>query len=155
VVTPDRVAVDVPAITGVDAAVFTVPTDAPEADGTLAWDATTMVLVTAQVGNERGIGWTYGAAAARWVVADQLAPVVVGRSALDVAGAAEAMARTVRNIGRAGVAATAISAVDTALWDVKARLLGCPLTGLLGRWREAVPVYGIGGLHQLHRTPAG
>src|SRR5215470_16623127 len=77
VVTPDRVAVGVPAITGVDAAVFTVPTDAPEADGTLAWDATTMVLVTAQAGSERGIGWTYGAAAARWVVADQLAPVVV------------------------------------------------------------------------------
>ena len=145
VVTPDRVAVDVPAITGVDAAVFTVPTDAPEADGTLAWDATTMVLVTAQAGNERGIGWTYGAAAARWVVADQLAPVVVGRSALDVAGAAEAMARVVRNIGRAGVAATAISAVDTALWDMKARLLGCPLAALLGRWREAVPVYGSGG----------
>ncbi|HEY1324312.1 MAG TPA: enolase C-terminal domain-like protein [Streptosporangiaceae bacterium] len=145
VVTPDRVAVDVPAITGVDAAVFTVPTDAPEADGTLAWNATTMVLVTAHAGNECGIGWTYGAAAARWVVADQLAPVVVGRSALDVAGAAEAMARTVRNIGRAGVAATAISALDTALWDVKAKLLGCPLAGLLGHWREAVPVYGSGG----------
>jgi L-alanine-DL-glutamate epimerase-like enolase superfamily enzyme len=145
VVTPDRVAVDVPAITGVDAAVFTVPTDAPEADGTLAWDATTMVLVTVQAGSERGIGWTYSAAAARWVVADQLAPVVVGRSALDVAGAAEAMARAVRNIGRAGVAASAISAVDTALWDMKARLLGCPLAALLGRWREAVPVYGSGG----------
>jgi L-alanine-DL-glutamate epimerase-like enolase superfamily enzyme len=145
VITPDRVTLDVPAVTGVDAAVFTVPTDAPEADGTLAWDATTMVLVTAHAGNEHGIGWTYGAAAARWVVSDQLAPVVVGRSALDVPGAAEAMARAVRNIGRAGVAATAISAVDTALWDLKARLLGCPLAGLLGRWREAVPVYGSGG----------
>jgi L-alanine-DL-glutamate epimerase-like enolase superfamily enzyme len=145
VVTPDRVTLDVPAVTGVDAAVFTVPTDAPEADGTLAWDATTMVLVTAHAGNEHGIGWTYGAAAVRWVVSDQLAPVVVGRSALDVAGAAEAMARAVRNIGRAGVAATAISAVDTALWDLKARLLGCPLAGLLGRWREAVPAYGSGG----------
>jgi L-alanine-DL-glutamate epimerase-like enolase superfamily enzyme len=62
-----------------------------------------------------------------------------------VAGAAEAMARAVRNIGRPGVAATAISAVDIALWDLKARLLGCPLAGLLGRWREAVPVYGSGG----------
>ena len=78
------VAVDVPTVTGVDAAVFTVPTDAPEADGTLAWNATTMVLVTVHAGNERGIGWTYGAAAARCVVTDQLAPVVVGRDALDV-----------------------------------------------------------------------
>ena len=145
VVAPGRVTVDVPGVTGLEAAVFTVPTDAPEADGTLAWDATTMVLVTAHAGNERGIGWTYGAAAARWVVADQLAPVVVGRGALDVAGAAEAMARAVRNIGRPGVAATAISAVDIALWDLKARLLDCPLTGLLGRWREAAPVYGSGG----------
>src|SRR6266516_296594 len=147
VVTPDgtAVAVDVPVVTGVDAAVFTIPTDAPEADGTLTWDATTLVLVTVRAGNERGIGWTYGAAAARCVVTDQLAPAVLGRSGLDVAGAAEAMARAVRNIGRPGVAATALSAVDTALWDVKARLLGCPLAGLLGRWREAAPVYGSGG----------
>ena len=147
VVTSDgtAVAVDVPVVAGVDAAVFTIPTDAPEADGTLTWDATTMVLVTVRAGNERGIGWTYGAAAARCVVTDQLAPAVLGRSALDVAGAAEAMARAVRNIGRPGVAATALSAVDTALWDVKARLLGCPLAGLLGRWRDAVPVYGSGG----------
>ena len=39
----------------------------------------------------------------------------------------------------------AISAVDIALWDLKARLLGCPLAGLLGRARDAVPVYGSGG----------
>jgi L-alanine-DL-glutamate epimerase-like enolase superfamily enzyme len=149
------VGVDVPVVTGVDAAVFTVPTDAPEADGTLAWDATTMVLVTVHAGNERGIGWTYGAAAARCVVTDQLAPVVTGRSALDVAGAAEAMARAVRNIGRAGVAATALSAVDTALWDVKARLLGCPLAGLLGRWREDVPVYGSGGFTSYNERQLG
>ena len=149
------VAVDVPTVTGVNAAAFTVPTDAPEADGTLAWDATTMVLVTVHAGNERGIGWTYGAAAARCVVTDQLAPVVVGRDALDVPGAAEAMARAVRNIGRAGVAATALSAVDTAMWDVKARLLGCPLAGLLGRWREAVPVYGSGGFTSYHERQLG
>jgi L-alanine-DL-glutamate epimerase-like enolase superfamily enzyme len=146
-VMPDgtAVAVDMPTIAAVDAAVFTVPTDAPEADGTLAWDATTLVLVTVHAGDEWGIGWTYGAAAARCVVTDQLAPAVLGHSALDVAGAAEAMARALRNVGRPGVAATALSAVDTALWDVKARLLGCPLAGLLGRWREAVPVYGSGG----------
>src|SRR5215471_9732081 len=145
VATRDRVTVDVPPVTGLDAAVFTVPTDAPEADGTLAWDATTMVLVTAHAGNERGIGWTYGAAAARWVVTDQLAPAVAGRGALDVAGAAEAMVRAVRNIGRPGVAATAISAVDIALWDLKARLLGCPLARVLGQAREGVAVYGSGG----------
>ena len=74
-----------------------------------------------------------------------LAEVVTGSSAFDIAGAAEAMARAVRNIGRGGIAATAISAVDIALWDLKARLLGLPVAGLLGRARQHVPVYGSGG----------
>ena len=134
-----------PAVRGLDAAVYVIPTDAPEADGTLAWDATTMVLVTARAAGTRGIGWSYTAAAAQSVVTDVLAGVVTGRSAADLAGTAEAMARAVRNIGRAGIAAMAISAVDTALWDLKARLLGCPVTALLGRVRADVPSYGSGG----------
>ena len=124
---------------------YVVPTDAPEADGTLAWDETTLVLVTAHAGDAEGIGWSYAAGAAAAVVAGQLASVVTGRSAFDVPGASEAMIRAVRNIGRPGVAATAISAVDVALWDLKARLLGLPVTALLGRARDHVPAYGSGG----------
>jgi L-alanine-DL-glutamate epimerase-like enolase superfamily enzyme len=139
------VTADGPAVEDLSAAVYVIPTDAPEADGTLAWNETTLVLVTARAGAELGIGWSYAAAAAADVVTDVLASVVGGRSALDVAGAAEAMARAVRNIGREGIAATAISAVDIALWDLKARLLGLPLASLLGRARDDVPVYGSGG----------
>jgi L-alanine-DL-glutamate epimerase-like enolase superfamily enzyme len=134
-----------PVVREVRAEIYVIPTDAPEADGTLAWSETTMVLVRAAAGDEQGIGWSYAAAAAGAVVTDVLASTVVGRSALDIAGAAESMARAVRNIGRPGVAATAISAVDVALWDLKARLLGMPVTSLLGRAREHVPVYGSGG----------
>jgi hypothetical protein len=61
---------DGPAIEDVAASVCVIPTEAPEADGTLAWDEATMVLVTARAGGERGMGWTYAAAAARAVVAD-------------------------------------------------------------------------------------
>ena len=136
---------DQPEIRDIAAAVYVIPTDAPEADGTLAWDKTTLVLVTAQAGDEEGTGWTYAAGAAASVVTDVLAGVVRGRNALDVPGAGEAMARAVRNIGRSGVAATAISAVDVALWDLKARLLGLPLTDLVGRARQRVLVYGSGG----------
>ena len=136
---------DGPIVREITAAVYVIPTDAPEADGTLAWDQTIMVLVSARAGTARGIGWTYAAAAAQSVIADVLAGVVIGRSALDVPGAAEAMARAVRNIGRPGIAATAISAVDIALWDLKARLLGSSVTQLLGQARESVPVYGSGG----------
>ena len=136
---------DGPIVRDITAAAYVIPTDTPEADGTLAWDQTTMVLASARAGTARGIGWTYAAAAAQSVIADVLADVVIGRSALDVPGAAEAMARAVRNVGRPGIAATAISALDIALWDLKGRLLGSSLTQLLGRARDSVPVYGSGG----------
>lgn len=58
------------AIRSVDAAVYTVPTDAPEADGTLSWDATTMVLVQAHAGcapprSPRLTAWTSPGTAGR------------------------------------------------------------------------------------------
>ena len=136
---------DGPVVQEVTAAVYVIPTDAPEADGTLAWDQTTMVLASARAGVISGLGWSYAAAAAQSVIADVLAGVVTGRSALDVPGAAEAMTRAVRNIGRPGIAATAISAVDIALWDLKARLLGSSVSRLIGQSRDNIPVYGSGG----------
>ena len=132
-------------VTAVDTAVYVIPTDAPEADGTLAWDKTTMVQATVRAGGEQGLGWSYTSAAAQVVVHEVLADVVMGRDAFDIAGIAEAMARQVRNIGRPGIVSMAISAVDIALWDLKARLLGQSLAGLLGRALVEVPVYGSGG----------
>lgn len=129
----------------VQAAAYVIPTDAPEADGTLAWDATTLVLVTATAGGQRGVGWSYGSPASGLLITDMLAGVAAGHSALDPPAVAEAMSRAVRNIGREGVASIAISAVDIALWDLKARLLGQPLAALLGQMRDSVPVYGSGG----------
>ncbi|MFF5139493.1 enolase C-terminal domain-like protein [Streptomyces sp. NPDC013157] len=136
---------DLPAVERVDSAVYTVPADAPEADGTVAWDSTTLVLVTVRCGEVTGLGYTYAPAAAARVVDDLLAGVVTGLPALDVPRANEAMQRAVRNAGLPGIAAEAISAVDIALWDAKARLLGLPLVDLLGAARDDVPVYGSGG----------
>lgn len=132
-------------IDSIEVSAYTIPTDAPEADGTLAWDATTMVLVEVRAGDAIGTGWTYGPAACAAVVADLLGPLATGRSALDVAGIHEAMDKAVRNAGRPGLVGYAISAVDVALWDLKARLLDLPLHRLLGAARETVPVYGSGG----------
>jgi L-alanine-DL-glutamate epimerase-like enolase superfamily enzyme len=55
------------------------------------------------------------------------------------------MQSAVRNLGQQGIAAMAISAVDIALWDLKARLLGVALADLLGRFHARAPVYGSGG----------
>jgi L-alanine-DL-glutamate epimerase-like enolase superfamily enzyme len=128
-----------------EASAHTVPTDTPEADGTLAWDSTTMVLVRAGCGEHTGIGWTYGPPACAAVVHDKLAGVVLGGDVLDVGRASTGMVAAVRNDGRPGVAGYALSAVDTALWDLKARLLDLPLHRLLGAVRDEVPVYGSGG----------
>ncbi len=132
-------------VEGLDVTVLTVPTDQPEADGTMAWSATTMVAVRARSGGHVGLGWTYAAAAAGDVVRDVLADVVRGRPVLDVPAAWSAMQRALRNVGRPGIASCALSAVDVALWDLAARLLDVPLVRLLGRVRDDVPVYGSGG----------
>jgi L-alanine-DL-glutamate epimerase-like enolase superfamily enzyme len=132
-------------VDGLDPSVYTVPTDRPEADGTMQWCSTTAVVVQARAGGCTGVGWTYAAAAAADVVRDVLADVVRGLDALDVPAAWGAMQKQVRNIGRPGIASCAISAVDVALWDLAARLLDLPLVRLLGRARDEVPVYGSGG----------
>lgn len=126
--------------------VYRVPTDLPGGDATLAWDATTLVLVEVTAAGHTGLGWTYGSAATAPVVRDELSGLVTGHDAFDVPAAGDRMSRAVRNTGRPGIAAGAISAVDTALWDLKARLLGLPLVRLLGAARTEVAVYGSGGL---------
>ncbi len=124
---------------------YTIPTDFPEADGTYAWDSTTLVLVEASGGGEHGIGYTYADVATATLIRDKLAHVVERRDAMDVLGAWDAMVRAVRNLGRPGISAMAIAAVDNALWDLKARLLDLPLCKLIGMVHDAVPIYGSGG----------
>ncbi len=127
--------------------VYRVPTERPEADGTLSWDATTVVVVQATVDGVVGTGWTYGAAAAADVVEELLAPVVIDQ---DPVAASAAIARALRNVGRPGIGATAASAIDIALWDLRARCRGVPLVEELGgAVRDRVPVYGSGGFTSL------
>jgi len=133
------------AVETITAAAFTVPCDAPESDGTFEWDATTIVIAEAAAGERAGLGYTYGPAALGALIDGTLAPAVRGRDVLDVAGAWSAMVRAIRNMGPWGLAMYGVSAVDVALWDLKARLLDLPLSALLGRRRERVEAYGSGG----------
>jgi L-alanine-DL-glutamate epimerase-like enolase superfamily enzyme len=133
------------AIERLDVAAYTVPTDSPESDGTFEWGATTAVVVEAHAGGRRGLGWTYGPEALGDLIEGTLASVVRGCDPLDVPRAWDAMVGAVRNMGPWGLAMYAVSAVDVALWDLKARLLDVSLSGLLGRRCDAVEVYGSGG----------
>lgn len=129
----------------VRARAFEIPTDRPEADGTMRWSSTTLVLVEASGGDRVGIGYTYSHGCIVGLIDDKLGPLVEGRDALAPEAAWLLMQRAVRNLGREGLAATAIAAIDTALYDLKARLLGLPLATLLGSRRTQVPIYGSGG----------
>jgi L-alanine-DL-glutamate epimerase-like enolase superfamily enzyme len=126
--------------------VYRIPTDRPnESDGTFVWNATTLVVVRVTGGGALGLGYTYADVATATLIRDSLADIACGMDVLAIPTIWSALVGAVRNIGRSGVASMAISAVDTALWDLKAKLLGVPLVLLLGAAREAAPVYGSGG----------
>ena len=124
---------------------FSVPTDAPESDGTLEWDSTDVVVVEARSGATRGLGWTYAPEAAGHVVESLLAGIVKGRDVDDVAALWLECGARLRNAGRPGICWCALSALDIALWDLRARLHGMPLVSLLPACRDRVPIYGSGG----------
>lgn len=124
---------------------FVFPTDAPEADGTFEWTATTLVVVEVTAGPVTGIGYTYSDASTVELIANGLASAVVGQNVFDIGRCWQNLQNRVRNLGRSGLCAAAISAIDAALWDAKSKLLGLPLAKLLGMVRDAVPIYGSGG----------
>jgi L-alanine-DL-glutamate epimerase-like enolase superfamily enzyme len=132
-------------LSGLEAAAYRVPTDAPEGDGTFAWDSTTMVVVTASGAGSVGTGWTFAPAAAVAVVEELLAPVVLGRDPVGVEESWEQMVRAVRNAGRPGLVGMALSAVDIALWDLRGRVESRSVTDLWGSRPVPVEAYGSGG----------
>jgi len=134
-----------PCIARMQVSAFAIPTATPESDGTLEWNATTLVLVEVEGGGKTGIGFTYADTATAKLVHDTLADIVTGRNAFAIGDCWNAMVAGIRNLGRPGISSMAIAAVDNALWDLKARILDLPLVSLLGPARAAVPIYGSGG----------
>lgn len=129
----------------VSARAFKIPTDRPEADGTLSWNATTIVVVELSAAGRIGLGYTYADAAIAPLINNKLGPLVTGEDALAIGTITAKLWRSVRNLGRSGLVSCAISALDIALWDLKARLLGITLADLLGPRRREVAIYGSGG----------
>ena len=124
---------------------FQVPTDRPEADGTHAWDSTTLVVVRVEGGGRTGLGYTYAHRCVADLVRHTLAPLAQGRDAMSPTAVYRDAVASLRNAGYPGAGAMAVSALDVALWDLKARLLECPLADLFGVVHARVPVYGSGG----------
>jgi L-alanine-DL-glutamate epimerase-like enolase superfamily enzyme len=71
---------------------------------------------------------------------------------MQIDGNWSAMVHAVRNLGRPGICSMGIAAVDAALWDLKASILGVPLVDLLGAARDRIEVYGSGGFTSYDRA---
>jgi L-alanine-DL-glutamate epimerase-like enolase superfamily enzyme len=95
-----------------------------------------------------GVGYTYtvgaGGAAIRSLITRHLAPLLAGRDADRIEALWRDMWWALHYGGRGGPVSLAVSAVDIALWDLKAKRLGAPLWRLLGGFNPAVPAYAGG-----------
>lgn len=129
----------------IEVGAFTIPTDEPEGDGTFEWDSTAIVVVHAHAGGTSGLGYTYADISTAKLIESKLAGIVEGTPVSSPRASWAAMVRATRNLGRPGITSMAIAAVDLALWDLHARLLGAPLCTVLGMANDHVPVYGSGG----------
>jgi len=134
-----------PVVRDVSVSAYTVPTDYPESDGTLAWDKTTLVLVHASAADKTGMGYTYADVATAELIKQTLTPIILGTNAMAIPACWSAMRHAIRNLGRPGICSMAIAAVDFALWDLKAKLLDLPLVSLLGAAQPSIEIYGSGG----------
>ena len=139
------VAGSTPSVERLGVSAFTVPTETPEADGTLAWHETTLVLVRVLACGAIGMGYSFADIATAQVIDVHLKQAVVGGNCMNISELWSAMVHLIRNLGRPGICSMAISAVDNALWDLKARLLRTSVADLLGRAHPSIAAYGSGG----------
>lgn len=131
-------------IRGMDVSAYVIPSIAPESDGTLEWDHTTLILVEIYAAGQTGIGYTYGDTVIAHFIHNKLRRFIEQQDPMHIPGLWESMVKSIRNEGACGIAMMAVSAVDNALWDLKSKILNIPLASLLGAARASVPVYASG-----------
>jgi len=132
-------------ISKVEVCAYIIPTDFPEADGTISWNETTLIIVKVEAGNHVGIGYTYGSASVASYIQRHLSPLIIGLDGLSIPFIHKILLKSIRNDGSNGVPMMAVSAIDTAIWDLKGKVLNLPLFRLLGKVRDAIKIYGSGG----------
>jgi len=116
-------------------------------------------FVTLELGTDDGlvgIGLTFfgeALTAALKAAVDALAALVVGDDPRQVEAIVAKLRRAAARSGPGGIFTLALSAIDIACWDLKAKAAGMPLCGLLGGLRDRVPTYASGALMRPHPVP--
>ncbi|MGN6569042.1 MAG: enolase C-terminal domain-like protein [Flavipsychrobacter sp.] len=136
---------DIALVDTLQVSAYTIPTTLPESDGTIKWNSTTLVLVEIEAAGKKGIGYTYASSSAAHYIKNTLASIVIGRDVMNIPAITGYLIQEVRNNGAVGIAMMAVSAIDNALWDLKAKILELPLCTLLGQVKSSMLLYGSGG----------
>lgn len=136
-------------IAGVRARTVVVPLERPVRTSNLVVTERSYVLVEVTTTDGvagHGFGFTRGGLVAE-TVERNLAPLLLGEDASQVEALWRKMYAGTRYLGRKGLLMRAISAVDLAVWDAKAKSLGAPIWALIGGARASVPVHVAGGYY--------
>jgi len=134
------------------AAIVQLPADEPLADTRPMPAGSTRDIVVVKLATNdgiEGIGVTFFGAAltnALRAAAEDLGALAVGEDPHDVERIAAKLRGAAGTAGPGGIFTLALSAIDTALWDIRGKALGLPVARLLGGFRERVPAYASGAL---------
>jgi D-arabinonate dehydratase len=141
-------------ITEVRATTVDVPLPRPIVMGEIRFDSREYVVVEVETDAGHtgiGLGMTRNSPTAA-IVHRSLRPSLMGEDPLLTEALWERMYYRNLPMGQRGVFMRALSAVDIALWDIKAQAAGLPLWRLLGGFRSRVPVLVAGGYPASDRT---
>ncbi|CAB3854359.1 MULTISPECIES: mandelate racemase/muconate lactonizing enzyme family protein [Achromobacter] len=148
-----------PTIESVSVCIARVPLANPVTFSTRQVKAREYCLVRVRsTDGQEGLGYCYAVNSAGRLlsvaVTDLLAPRLIGQESLRVEGLWNELYQEALLLGRAGGVMRALSAIDTALWDLNARSAGVPLYQYLGATvKDRVPAYASGGYYQPGKTP--
>jgi L-talarate/galactarate dehydratase len=138
-------------ISGTRSRIVCLPADEPLA-GAAENPQGTRPIVTVEVetdGGVKGLGVTYFGGALTGTLrsaVDELGTLAIGEDPQRVEVMTAKWRAAAGSAGPGGIFNLAISALDTALWDIRGKVQGLPLWKLLGGARERVPTYASGAL---------
>jgi len=142
-------------ITHVTTRVLSTPADNPLVVG-LPASTDTREFVTLELGTDEGpvgLGLTFFGGAltpALKAAVDALARLVIGDDPTQVEAIAAKLRRAAGSSGPGGIFTLALSAIDTACWDLRGKAAGRSVCALLGGLRDRVPTYASGALMRPH-----
>jgi L-alanine-DL-glutamate epimerase-like enolase superfamily enzyme len=135
-------------IDGFVVAYYRLPLEPMGDAGHGAIDSEEIITVKLRAGGLVGHGYAYtigrGGRAVQALIEHDLAPLLAGRDTTDIHALWELMWQRLLYVGRGGLAAFAIAAIDIALWDLRGLRERKPLYRLLNSSAREIPAYGSG-----------